>query len=107
MRNYRLPVALAGALICAGLFMAQAHAEEKGWGGYDDDNDGRVTFDEVMRHVEPAVRKGFDALDRNHDGVISDEDFDDVREGMRRFEEWLHRLIKPFLPKDEEQPTQV
>ena len=96
------------SLLCVTLVWASPlWAEEKGWGGYDDDNDGRLTFEEVMRHVEPSVRKSFNALDRNHDGVISNEDFDDVHEGMRRMEEWLYRLIKPFLPEEEEKPTQV
>ena len=98
---------LIGCAVSGMLFMASAHAEERGWGGYDDDNDGRVTFEEVMRHVEPSVRKSFDALDRNHDGAISNEDFDDVHEGMRRMEEWLYRLIKPFLPRDEEPTRQI
>lgn len=64
--------------------------------GFDADGDGRITLDEVMRHIEPVVRQGFAALDRNGDGVLSKEDFSDVEQGMQRFEEWLDDLLRPF-----------
>ncbi len=46
---------------------------------YDGDGDGRITPDEYDR-------KGgqFDRLDRNSDGVLTDEDFASGRSGMRR-----------------------
>ena len=46
---------------------------------YDGDNDGRITPDEYDR-------KGgqFDRLDRNSDGVLTDEDFASGRGGMHR-----------------------
>jgi len=64
---------------------------------FDSNSDGKITFEEVMKHLEPSVRKSFDALDRNRDGVLSDKDFDDVREGMQQMEEWLQDLIRPLL----------
>jgi len=50
-----------------------------------------------MLHLVPSVRKGFDTLDRNHDGVLPDKDFDDVQKGMQHLEEWLKELIRPLL----------
>jgi len=35
-------------------------------------------------------------MDHNKDGVLSDKDFDDVREGMKKLEDWLHDLLKPL-----------
>jgi Ca2+-binding EF-hand superfamily protein len=47
------------------------------------------------------VQKGFDALDRNKDGVLSQEDFSDVSEGMQKLQDWLDDLLRPFLPSEE------
>ncbi len=83
---------------------------------YDLDGDGRITFEELMeatgrtsgkmlKDFEPVLRRGFDALDRNHDGVLSARDFDDFREGMRRFREWIDHLlerIRRYSPSEEQ-----
>jgi len=60
-----------------------------------------------MRHVEPSIRKGFDALDRNHDGALSGEDFNDFHRGMQKLEDWLNELLKPFIPSKEERDVQA
>ncbi len=79
-----------------------AQAGDIGTSGFDIDGDGRITMDEVMRHLRPSVQKGFDALDRNHDGVLSRDDFRDVREGMRRMQDWLDSLPGLFSEPDGE-----
>ena len=92
------------ALLLAGLLWAgsaQAEEEEQKK-GFDINGDGLVTFQEVMKYLEPSVKKTFDAMDRNKDGVLSDKDFDDLREGMKQLEQWLDKLlIKPFEPEPE------
>lgn len=87
------------ALVYAGfLWAGNAVAEEPK--GFDTNGDGLVTFQEVMKYIEPSVRKSFDAMDRNKDGVLSDEDFDDLRDGLKKLEEWLDELlIEPFEPE--------
>ena len=70
-------------------------------GAFDANGDGQVTFEEVMQRLEKSARATFDSMDRNKDGVISDKDFDDVREGMERLEKWFEELLKPFLPEEE------
>lgn len=79
----------------AGASQAQAGEVER-MAGFDADGDGRITLDEVMSHIRPAVKQGFDALDRNGDGVLSKEDFSDVEEGLQRFQQWLDDLLRPF-----------
>lgn len=89
------------AMLLAGVLWATpAFAAESPWDGFDRNGDGRVTFDEVMQQLEPSVRKGFDALDRNHDGVLSAEDFDDVRDGVRKLHRWMEELLRPFMQDD-------
>jgi len=70
---------------------------------FDRNGDGSISFEEVMKHLEPSVRTGFDTLDRNHDGVLSDKDFDDVRDGMQELEDWLKELIPPLLRKQQDE----
>lgn len=65
-------------------------------------------MNEIMRHIRPKIQSGFDALDRNKDGVLSGKDFDDVREGMHKLQDWLDELLRDLLPfgekdKDEEE----
>jgi len=91
-----LAVLIATSLLCS----SPAYAADKE--DFDANGDGRITFEEVMKHLESTTRKSFDALDRNKDGALSDEDFDDVREKMKKMQEWLEELIKPFLPEDKE-----
>jgi len=60
----------------------------------------------IMRHIRPRIQSGFDALDRNKDGVLSGRDFDDVREGMKELQDWLDELLRQFFPareKDKEE----
>jgi len=68
--------------------------------GFDINGDGRITMPEIMQHIRPTVQKGFDALDRNKDGALSQEDFSDVKDGMQKMEEWLNDLLRPFLPSE-------
>lgn len=90
---------MAGLLLAGMLWTPAAWAEEEGNSRFDSNGDGLVTFQEVMKYLEPSVRKTFDAMDRNKDGVLSDKDFDDLREGMKQLEKWLDKLlIKPFEP---------
>jgi hypothetical protein len=93
---------MALSMILTGFLLASpAHAAEDQLDGYDANGDGKITFEEVMRHIEPSIRRGFDAMDRNKDGVLSDKDFDDVRAEMKKWEEWLNSLLQPFMiPED-------
>ncbi|RMG93122.1 MAG: EF-hand domain-containing protein [Zetaproteobacteria bacterium] len=96
---------LLAVLILAGGSASMA-GEPSPRDSYDLNGDGRITFEELMeatgrtsgkllKDFEPILRKGFDTLDRNHDGVLSARDFDDFREGMRRFREWIEHLLAP------------
>jgi Ca2+-binding EF-hand superfamily protein len=92
---------IMAVLVVTGLLCSSpAYAADKD--DFDANGDGRVTFEEVMKRVESSTRKTFDALDRNKDGALSDEDFDGVRDQMKEMEDWLEELIKPFLDEDEE-----
>jgi len=44
-------------------------------------------------------------MDRNKDGVLSEKDFDDVRQGMEKLERWFEDLLKPFL--EQQKPEQM
>jgi hypothetical protein len=63
---------------------------ERGWKAIrclgDDDGNGKLTRDEVAR-IDPApvrmVGRQFDAIDANHDGVITFEEFRDHTQGVR------------------------
>jgi len=46
-------------------------------------------------------------MDHNKDGVLSDNDFDDVREGMQKLEDWLYDMFKPFIKDDDSGPMAV
>jgi len=94
------------ALFFAGLlFASTAMAGESKSHVFDADGDGKITFEEVMQKLEKSARKAFDAMDHNKDGVLSDEDFDDVRGGVRKFENWLYDLIKPLMDDDKSDST--
>ncbi|PIP01699.1 MAG: hypothetical protein COW18_12225 [Zetaproteobacteria bacterium CG12_big_fil_rev_8_21_14_0_65_54_13] len=60
-----------------------------------------------MKHLEPSVRTGFDTLDHNHDGVLSDKYFDDVQKGIQHLEEWLKELIRPLLQEPDNRSVEV
>ncbi len=68
---------------------------------FDANGDGKITFEEVMKKLEKSARTTFDAMDHNKDGVLSEKDFDDVRDGMRKLEDWLYDLLKPFMDNDD------
>jgi len=98
---------LAAGLIFASAAMAEGNLQGAQSGDFDANNDGQVTFEEVMKKLEKSARTTFDAMDHNKDGVLSDKDFDDVREGMQKLEDWLHDLLKPFLKDDDSGPMAV
>jgi len=95
-----LPILLAAGL----LFAAPAMAAVQPPDDFDMNGDGQLTFAEVMKKLETSARKTFDSMDRNHDGVLSSKDFDDMREGMKKMENWLHDLLKPFVQEDQPEP---
>lgn len=74
---------------------------------FDNNKDGEVTFEEVMKHLELGIRKSFDALDRNHDGVLSAKDFDDLHQGIDKLEKWLKELVKPLIQQPENEGIEV
>jgi len=98
---------LAGALAAMLLFSTSAIAAGNQSDAFDANGDGQITFEEVMKKVEKSARKTFDAMDHNKDGVLSDKDFDDVRDGMQKLQDWLHDLLKPFIKDDESGPMAV
>lgn len=73
--------------------------------GFDANHDGQITLEEVMQRLEPAVRRAFEAMDRNGDGVLSEHDFDDLREGLDRLQRWFDELL-PFPPGNPESTEQ-
>lgn len=97
---------VSALLLMIGLMLASlAVAGESRSDDYDRNGDGAITFEEVMQRLEHSARITFDQMDRNKDGVLSDQDFDDLREGMEKLEEWLDDLLDQFLP--EEEPEQM
>lgn len=96
------------ALLCVLLLSASpAIAGEKSAGAFDANGDGQVTFPEVMQRLEKSARTAFDAMDRNKDGVLSAKDFDDMRDGMEKLEQWFEKLLKPFLPEKEPERMEI
>jgi len=91
------PILCAAGLLFAPPAMAAAQAPD----AFDINVDGQITFAEVMKKLETSARKTFDAMDRNNDGVLSSKDFDDMRQGMEKLEDWLHDLLKPFVPANQ------
>jgi len=89
-------------MVLAGfLYATSASAADHPFKEYDSNHDGKITMDEIMRHIRPKIQSGFDTLDRNKDGVLSSKDFDDVREGMKKLQDWLDELLRQFLPSGE------
>jgi Ca2+-binding EF-hand superfamily protein len=103
VKKHTRTAGLAGLAITGILWTSPVYAADKD--DFDANGDGRITFEEVMKHVEVTTRKTFDALDRNKDGALSDEDFDGVRGKMKKMEEWLEELIRPFLPEEKGKET--
>jgi len=99
---------LLSMLLIVGLFVASS-----AWAGsssphdFDANADGQVTFEEVMKKLQKSARTTFDSMDRNHDGVLSNKDFDDVREGMQKLEDWLDHLLKSFMQQKRDQPESL
>jgi len=97
---------LLSVLLIAGLLIASsAWADNNQPQDFDANADGQVSFEEVMKKLERSARSTFDSMDRNHDGVLSEHDFDDVREGMEKLEDWLEHLLKPFMRDTEKSET--
>jgi len=92
-----LSVLLIIGLFCASSAWAGANTSQD----FDANGDGQISFEEMMTKVERSARKAFDGMDRNHDGVLSNKDFNDVREGMQKMQEWLDQLLKPFVQEDD------
>ena len=90
-------VVMLALLVCAAPGMADASDQHS----FDANGDGKITFEEVMKHVEHSARQVFDSLDRNSDGVLSSDDFDDMRKGMQQLQDWLDHLLKPFTDEGE------
>jgi len=101
--------ALKGVLLLLLILLAAtpAMAGEQKSDEFDANGDGQVTFEEVMKRLESSARPAFDSMDRNKDGVLSDKDFDDMREGMEKLQRWLDDLLKPFLPEKEPERMEV
>jgi len=97
----RIGLVLVGIALAGFLYVAPAPAAEHPFKDYDSNHDGKITMDEIMRHIRPRIQSGFNALDRNKDGVLSGKDFDDVREGMEKLQDWLDELLRQFLPSGE------
>jgi len=96
-RSKILPaVVLAAGLLFASTAMGAEHQSN----GFDANHDGQITFEEVMKKLEKSARTAFDAMDHNKDGVLSKKDFDDVRDGMQKLQDWLQDLLKPFIKDD-------
>jgi len=103
----RIGLTLAGVVLAGLLCAVPASAADHPFKGFDSNDDGKITMDEIMRHIRPKIQAGFDALDRNKDGVLSSKDFDDVREGMKRLQEWLDELLRQFLPGEEKDKEEL
>lgn len=100
VKKFTKTAGLAVLVMIGMLWVSPAYAADKD--DFDANGDGRITFEEVMKRVEATTRKTFDTLDRNKDGALSDEDFDGVREQMKKMEDWLEDLIKPFLQEEKD-----
>lgn len=99
-----LSILLIVGLFCASSVWAAGPATSQ---DFDANGDGQVTFEEVMKKVERSARKAFDGMDRNRDGVLSNKDFNDLREGMQKLEEWLDNLLKPFMQEEEAETLEL
>jgi len=99
----RISLTLAAIVLTGLLYAAPASAADHPFKDYDSNHDGKITMNEIMRHIRPKIQSGFDALDRNKDGVLSSKDFDDVREGMKKLQDWLDELLRQFLPTEEKE----
>jgi len=97
----RASLTLASMVLAGFLYATPASAADHPFKEYDSNHDGKITMNEIMRHIRPRIQSGFDALDRNKDGVLSSRDFDDVREGMKKLQDWLDELLRQFLPSGE------
>jgi len=99
----RISLTLAAIVLTGLLYATPAFAADHPFKDYDSNHDGKITMNEIMRHIRPKIQSGFDALDRNKDGVLSSKDFDDVREGMKKLQDWLDELLRQFLPGGEKE----
>ncbi|PJA34110.1 MAG: hypothetical protein CO187_00650 [Zetaproteobacteria bacterium CG_4_9_14_3_um_filter_53_7] len=106
-KKYPLRATLSALLLAALLAAAPAMADDSKSDAFDANGDGQVTFEEVMKRLETSARAAFDSMDHNKDGVLSDKDFDDVRKGMEKLQQWLDDLLKPFLPEQESERMDV
>jgi len=93
---------IASFFLAGFLLAAPAMAGEDTSHTFDANGDGKITFEEVMKKLEKSARPAFDRLDHNKDGVLSEKDFDDVRNSMRKFENWLYDMLQPLMEEDED-----
>jgi len=99
---------LLSMLLLVVLFIASSAWSATSSGvGFVANADGQVSFEEVMKKLEKSARSTFDSMDRNHDGVLSNKDFDDMREGMQKLEDWLDHLLKPFMQQQKDEPESL
>jgi len=103
----RVSLTLASVALAGFLYVIPASAADHPFKEYDSNHDGKITMDEIMRHIRPKIQSGFDTLDRNKDGVLSSRDFDDVREGMKKLQDWLDELLRQFLPTEEKDKEEL
>ncbi len=96
------PLILSMLLIVGLFFASTAWAGPSQSHDFDVNSDGQITFEEVMKTLERSARSMFNRMDRNKDGVLSNDDFNDVREGVQKLEEWLDHLLKPFMLDEQE-----
>ncbi|MFQ5344382.1 MAG: EF-hand domain-containing protein [Mariprofundus sp.] len=101
MHAHTIRTAVSSLFLAAFLLAAPAMAGEDQSHMFDANGDGKITFEEVMKKLEKSARPAFDRLDHNKDGVLSEKDFDDVRDSMRKFENWLYDMLQPLMEEDD------
>jgi len=64
---------------------------------YDGNGDGRLTFDELMQSIEKTAHKWFNAMDRNKDGAVSEEDGAAMQKQIEGSFDWLWDLLHDLM----------
>jgi len=73
---------------------------------FDGNDDGRLTFDELMQSLERSARKWFRLMDRNKDGVVSREDGAALGEQIEGSFDWLWEVLRDLF-KDEKKTDEI